>query len=276
MTKRRGLKGTSPQHAERARAHFAAAAEELAWASSPATREYGGRPKILAKAARHLTAGFANCEWVTATRAAKACDAEGRRLTRKLAELEGPERVLTHNLALDAWPTAQDGLRGPGKGQKMSRKTGYKAGAVSATDAVRQLKAAAAKCDMKWMRAHAASARFFGAREAEVKAAAKRCPSAKAGLIGVAGTPRQHAAQAKRELSAARKFIAKGDRASASARVYFALQECEWTSNPGNKTCESARALARDLDLRRGSSDGGGFGKARKRKRTRKAQKARR
>jgi len=63
-------------------------------------------------------------------------------------------------------------------------KRGYKQGAMSATDAITQLRAAAAKCDHKWMKAHAASARFFGAREADVKHALKRCGTTKSSLMG--------------------------------------------------------------------------------------------
>lgn len=251
MKRRRGLKGTSPQHAERAKAHFAAAGEELEWAASPATREYGGRPKILAKAARHITAGFANCEWVTASRAAQACDAEGRRLTRKLAELEGPERALTHNLAID------DGFRGAGRKRSMSKKVTYKAGAVSATDAVRQLKAAAAKCDVKWMKAHAASARFFGARESEVKAAAKRCPSAKAGLIGVKGlkgSPRQHLRVGREHLSAVREQIQFGGKRAAGEFLAIAQQECSWARKDSKtrKSAELCLKAARGLEAELG------------------------
>jgi hypothetical protein len=67
----------------------------------------------------------------------------------------------------------------------MARKTGYKQGAMSATDAVSQLQAASGKCDFKWMKAHAASARFFGAREADVKKALSKCPSKRSGMMGV-------------------------------------------------------------------------------------------
>lgn len=66
----------------------------------------------------------------------------------------------------------------------MARKTGYKQGAMSATDAVSQLQAASGKCDFKWMKAHAASARFFGAREADVKKALSKCPSKRSGMMG--------------------------------------------------------------------------------------------
>jgi hypothetical protein len=69
----------------------------------------------------------------------------------------------------------------------MARKTGYKQGAMSATDAVSQLQAASGKCDFKWMKAHAASARFFGAREADVKKALSKCPSKRSGMMGPYG-----------------------------------------------------------------------------------------
>lgn len=66
-------------------------------------------------------------------------------------------------------------------------KASYKQGAMSATDAVHQLQAASGKCDFKWMKAHAASARFFGAREAEVKKALSKCPSKRSGMMGLGG-----------------------------------------------------------------------------------------
>lgn len=97
----RGLKGSSPQHFGRAKAHFSAADEELEWAASPAVRAYGGQKKVLAIASRQLTAGMVNCDWVRSKKAKQVCHAEEKRLIRKLAKLEGDDRVLTHNFALD-------------------------------------------------------------------------------------------------------------------------------------------------------------------------------
>ncbi len=97
----RGLKGSSSQHATRAKAHFSAADEELEWAASPAARAYGGQKRILANASRQLTAGMVNCGWVRSKKAKQVCHAEEKRLIRKLAKLEGDDRVLTHNFALD-------------------------------------------------------------------------------------------------------------------------------------------------------------------------------
>lgn len=97
----RGLKGSSPQHATRAKAHFSAADDELAWAASPAVRVYGGQKRVLAKASRQITAGMVNCDWVRTKKAKQVCYAEEKRLLRKLAKLEGADRVFTDGFALD-------------------------------------------------------------------------------------------------------------------------------------------------------------------------------
>lgn len=136
-------------------------------------------------------------------------------------------------------------------------KRGYKQGAMSATDAVHQLQAASGKCDFKWMKAHAASARFFGAREAEVKKALSKCPR------GVRGTPEQHATTAREYLASAEALLAQSRTASGATRESMLIRardnalaaqaECSWTRN--TPTCRTVSAVLNDV-LTEGSPGG--------------------
>lgn len=146
-------------------------------------------------------------------------------------------------------------------------KRGYKQGAMSATDAITQLRAAAAKCDNKWMKAHAASARFFGAREADVKKALSKCGTIKSSLMGVKregrrqrgirGTEAQHMRSGLDFVAAADRALTRASTAGtdrerhAGALEAFRLAthahaECSWEPTGYGPDCvQSADALAK-------------------------------
>lgn len=170
-------------------------------------------------------------------------------------------------------------------------KRGYKQGAMSATDAITQLRAAAAKCDNKWMKAHAASARFFGAREADVKHALKRCGTIKSSLMGakkprkatrrkrgvggLQGTTAQHMEAGLEYLSLARNILARAEATPAYTEkrqdealkaLHYATEavgECGWAPQEGLVCRREGRELverATRLVKKRVESTGRGRG----------------
>lgn len=128
----------------------------------------------------------------------------------------------------------------------MAAKTGYKAGAISATDAVTQLKAAAAKCDNKWMRAHAKSARFFGARESEVKKALSKCGTIKSSLMGA--KPRRTCnASAMREVLKEARMALREDEESYAESMLDLYRDLARRCTPSSTLRKEATAIERKL-----------------------------
>jgi hypothetical protein len=155
-------------------------------------------------------------------------------------------------------------------------KHGYKQGAMSATDAVHQLQVASTKCDDKWMKAHAASARFFGAREAEVKKALSKC-SVRGGV-----------GAAKRKTSTS-EIAYYGASAQLAKHLDDARNALDWEGDPDTarwaledfaaaskgapvpkELKDEARILRARLRDYKDDDDYRGFGKARQRKKTKK------